>query len=302
MSGDFHKSIGSTTDDYSSTPLHSAGAKESNTPPGQAAKPPDVVTEAQRLAAQSSVSGRRAVSRGTIFMVFYLWLLSGVLLLSWFAGRTQLFPGDMSITARLQKQRQPALKRFFFLISEIGFPKFAAPITAITAGVFWALKFRLEALFILLTSSSTLLNAIVKRVIKRPRPTKELVSVVRVINEPSFPSGHVMHYTNFYGLLIYLLTTNWRSGRIRNILVTIFALLIAFIGPSRVYLGAHWPSDVLAGYAYGGLWFAGIMACYLRVKAWLHPAKGEAPPVVNPLKQPGEQHEPGEEPRLDTAP
>jgi undecaprenyl-diphosphatase len=98
-----------------------------------------------------------------------------------------------------------------------------------------------------------------------------------------------MYYTNFYGLLIYLLATNWRSGRIRNFLISVCAVLIACIGPSRVYLGAHWPSDVAAGYVYGGLWFSGIMALYLRVKAWLHPSKGKAPVAVKPLQQPGDE-------------
>ncbi|GER88489.1 hypothetical protein KDW_26510 [Dictyobacter vulcani] len=252
---------------------------------------PPVMTEAQRVAAATSVSGRRAVSRGTMFMAFYLWILSGAVILSLIARRTQFFPGDMSITARLQKYRNPWLRRFFFGISEVGFAKYAIPQTVGVAAIFWALRFRLEALFILLTSSSTLLNAIVKRVIKRPRPTKELVTVVKVINEPSFPSGHVMHYTNFYGLLIYLLATNWRSGRIRNSLIGICSLLIGTIGPSRIYLGAHWPSDVAAGYIYGGLWFSGVMALYLRIKAWLHPFKGQAPVVGKQLQQPGNEEE-----------
>jgi membrane-associated phospholipid phosphatase len=250
-----------------------------------------VVTEAQRIAAETSVSGRRAVSRGTIFLAFYAWLLSGALMLSVIARYTQFFPGDMAITAALQKQRNPWIRRFMVAISEIGFPKLSVPLTIGVAGIFLALRFRLEAIFILLTTSSNLLNALVKRLIKRPRPTKELVTVVRVINEPSFPSGHVMHYTNFFGLLIYLLATNWRSGTLRNILIAICTALIVFIGPSRVYLGAHWPSDVMAGYIYGGLWFGGIMTLYLRVKSWIHPPEGKTPEAIKSLRQPGEQEE-----------
>ena len=250
-----------------------------------------VVDEAQRMAAQTSVSGRRAVSRGTMFLAFYLWLLSGAVILSLIAQRTQFFPGDKLITANLQKQRNPWFRRLMYAVSEIGFFEWSLPQTIGVAGIFWALRFRLEALFILLTSSSGVLNALVKRLIKRPRPTKELVAVTRVINEPSFPSGHVMHYINFYGLLIYLLATNWRSGRIRNILITICTALIICIGPSRIYLGAHWPSDVAAGYIYGGLWFSGIMALYLRIKSWLHPPVGTPPEIVKPLQQPGDEEQ-----------
>lgn len=250
-----------------------------------------VMTEAQRIASQTSFSGRKAVSRGTMFLAFYLWLLSGAVMLSWIAQRTQFFPGDMAITKILQKRKNPLVRKFMLGISEIGFPKLSIPLSIGFAAIFWALRFRLEALFILLTSSSHLLNALVKRLIKRPRPTNELVRVVRVINEPSFPSGHVMHYINLFGLLSYLLATNWRSGRLRNILIAICIALIAFVGPSRVYLGAHWPSDVMAGYLYGGLWFGGIMALYLRVKSWIHPPQGRTPEELKPLQQPNEDEE-----------
>ena len=250
-----------------------------------------VMTEAQRIAAQTSFSGRKAVSRGTMFLAFYLWLLSGAVMLSWIAQRTQFFPGDMVITKILQKRKNPLVRKFMLGISEIGFPKLSIPLSISFAAIFWALRFRLEAFFILLTSSSHLLNALVKRLIKRPRPTNELVTVARVINEPSFPSGHVMHYINLFGLLSYLLATNWRSGRLRNILIAICIALIAFVGPSRVYLGAHWPSDVMAGYLYGGLWFGGIMALYLRVKSWIHPSQGRTPEAMKPLQQPNEDEE-----------
>ncbi|HKV59396.1 MAG TPA: phosphatase PAP2 family protein [Ktedonobacteraceae bacterium] len=247
------------------------------------------VTEAQRVAAETSVSGRRAVSRGTIFLAFYLWLLSGAIMISFIARFTQFFPGDQAITRNLQSYRNPWLRRFMIGISEPGFPKLGVPLTFGIAGIFWALRFRLEAIFVLLASSSNVLNWIVKRLIKRPRPTSELVAVARVINEPSFPSGHVMHYVNFFGLLNYLLATNWRSGRLRNILLTIGTALIVLVGPSRVYLGAHWPSDVMAGYVYGGLWFGGLMAAYLRVKSWIHPLAGKTPEAMKPLQQPGDE-------------
>ena len=249
------------------------------------------VTEAQRIAAQTAYSGRKAVSRGTIFLAFYLWLLSGAIMLSLIARYTDFFPGDMSITKTLQKRRSPLMRRLMVGISEIGFAKIAVPLTVSIAGILWALRFRLEAVFILLTTSSNVLNALVKRLIKRPRPANELVTVARVINEPSFPSGHVMHYTNFFGLLIYLLATNWRPGRLRNILIAICTALILCIGPSRVYLGAHWPSDVMAGYLYGGLWFGGLMVLYLRIKSWIHPTRGKTPEVMRPLQQPGDQEE-----------
>jgi len=253
----------------------------------QSVKP--IVTEAQQVAAKTSVTGRNAVSRGTIFLAFYLWILSGAIMISLIARFTEFFPGDRMITRNLQKQHNPLLRRLMIAISEPGFPKVGVPLTISIAGIFWTLRFRLEAIFILLTSSSNILNWIVKRLIKRPRPTAELVTVTRVINEPSFPSGHVMHYINWFGLLTYLLATNWRSGKLRNTLIAFCVSLIALIGPSRVYLGAHWPSDVMAGYIYGGLWFGGVMALYLRIKAWLHSPTGKTLEIMKPLKQPGEQ-------------
>lgn len=250
-----------------------------------------VINEAQRLAATTSVSGRKAVSRGAIILAFYFWLLSGAILFSWIARRTQFFPGDRGITHTLQKRKSPWLRRLMILISEPGFPRVGFPLTTAVAGIFWLLRFRLEAIFLGLSGTASLLNIVIKKLVKRPRPTSELVTVARVINQPSFPSGHAMHYTNLFGMLTYFLSTNWRSGRLRNTLIAICVSMIALVGPSRVYLGAHWPSDVMAGYVYGGLWFGSLMALYLRIKAWIHPAKGTTPGAMKPLQQPGDEKE-----------
>src|SRR6266567_2278747 len=85
------------------------------------------VTEAQRIAAQTAYSGRKAVSRGTIFLAFYLWLLSGAILLSLIARYTDFFPGDMSITKTLQKRRSPLVRRFMVGISRLDSPKLLFP-------------------------------------------------------------------------------------------------------------------------------------------------------------------------------
>ncbi len=276
-----------------SSRLNQGGKRSAQTPASARGGTPDTtlgpaLTDAQQLAAATAYSGRKAVSRGAIILVFYFWVLSGALLFSFIARRTQFFPGDQRITRSLQKRKSPWMRRLMISVSEPGFPRVSVPLSIGIAATFWFLRFRLEAMFLILSTSSNLLNAFIKRVIKRPRPTKELVTVARVINEPSFPSGHVMHYMNLFGMTTYFLATNWRSSRLRNGLITLCVSLIALVGPSRIYLGAHWPSDVMAGYIYGGLWFGGLMAVYLRVKAWIHPAKGETPAAMKPLQQPGD--------------
>ena len=94
------------------------------------------MTEAQRIAAQNAFSGRKAVSRGTIFLAFYLWFLSGAAMISFIARYTDFFPGDMPITRALQNRRSPLVRRFMAGISEIGFPTIAVPLTVCIAGIF----------------------------------------------------------------------------------------------------------------------------------------------------------------------
>ena len=92
---------------------------------------------------------------------------------------------------------------------------------------------------------SALLNQILKRIIQRPRPTE-----FRIINESgySFPSGHSMVSAAFYGFLIYLIYKNVKNNYLKWGLITILSLLIILIGTSRIYLGVHYTSDVLAGF------------------------------------------------------
>ena len=106
----------------------------------------------------------------------------------------------------------------------------------------------------------------------------------RTRSGPSFPSGHVTNNTVIALCLMFFYRRGW-----------LYWIIAAAIGYSRIYLGAHWPSDVMAGYFYGSMWFVGLMTFYLRVKAWLHPKYGKPPEVGKPLRQPGDDEDDNQE-------
>ena len=89
------------------------------------------------------------------------------------------------------------------------------------------------------------LNQALKRIVQRPRPTE-----YRLIEENgySFPSGHSMVSAAFYGFFIYLIFKNVKNKYIKWGSVTLLSILIILIGTSRIYLGVHYTSDVLAGF------------------------------------------------------
>lgn len=90
-----------------------------------------------------------------------------------------------------------------------------------------------------------LLNQVIKFIVKRPRP-----QVLPLVEERgySFPSGHSMISLAFYGFLIYLIYNNIKNKKYKYALMISLSILIVLIGISRVYLGVHYLSDVLAGF------------------------------------------------------
>ncbi len=101
---------------------------------------------------------------------------------------------------------------------------------------------------------ATVLNLLLKNIIQRPRPDD-----FRLISETgySFPSGHSMVSMAFYGFLIYLCIKYLKNKKLKIILTTFLSILIIAIGISRIYLGVHYTSDVIAGFM--------ISICYLII-------------------------------------
>ncbi|WP_420457800.1 phosphatase PAP2 family protein [Neolewinella sp.] len=121
----------------------------------------------------------------------------------------------------------------------------------------------LEAKFILLSVLSLPVIAAAKLIMNRQRPTADLVRVVYEAQFQSFPSGHVTFYTVFFGFLAYLAyrMTGWPRGA--RVSLGVFSLFLVFTVPfSRVYLGVHWGTDVLAGFLLGLALLVGLLSWY----------------------------------------
>lgn len=88
-------------------------------------------------------------------------------------------------------------------------------------------------------------NQIIKRIVERPRPEQ-----FRIVEETgySFPSGHSMVSMAFYGLFIYFIYKEVKNKYIKWISIILLSILIILIGISRIYLGVHYASDVIAGF------------------------------------------------------
>lgn len=126
-------------------------------------------------------------------------------------------------------------------------------VTLVSAGVaLFAGRRRLAFLGL----GSVVLGAMVMNLLKhgfdRPRP--DLVEHGTVVHNASFPSGHSMMAAMVYLTLGILLARTQQRKRVRVFIVTISILITVLVGVSRVYLGVHWPTDVVAGWALGGAW------------------------------------------------
>jgi membrane-associated phospholipid phosphatase len=113
---------------------------------------------------------------------------------------------------------------------------------------------------------------LLKDLIDRPRP--DIIPAITIENTFSFPSGHVFIVMAFFGLIAFYLFRYFKEYW-KKALVTVFAvLLVAIVSISRIYLGLHWPTDVLASLAAGGAWLS-VMITSLEIRDKREPERSE---------------------------
>lgn len=211
-----------------------------------------------------------------------LWVLVAVAmaLLSVAAHANAEFPGDEGLTILIQKIQFPPLVHFITFSSDANWPTPAAS-TAIAVILVLLILRQVSAAIAAVVASfgADLVNVTVNSLVARPRPHNVHIHVVAHLGLHSYPSGHVTHVVTFYGFLLYLTFRferehpNWKP-LLWGVRI-ICAYFMICIGPARVLLGEHWPSDVLGSYLLASLMLVVAIALYhlllmgfARLRAW----------------------------------
>jgi undecaprenyl-diphosphatase len=149
-------------------------------------------------------------------------------------------------------------------ITALGGTTVLSVITVIALGYLLIDGKRATAFFLLASvAGGTLVSNILKTTVARPRP--DLVAHLVEVRTLSFPSGHAMLSAAVFLTLGALLAGVQAKRRLKAYLLGVAVVLTLVVGASRVYLGVHWPTDVLAGWCVGAAW---AMMCWL-VMQWL---------------------------------
>lgn len=149
--------------------------------------------------------------------------------------------------------------------------------TLVVSGYLWLDgKGRMALFVVVATGSGTLMSFLLKQAFSRPRP--DIVPHLSHVHTASFPSGHSMMSAVVYLTLGALLATALPRARLKIYVLSIAVVLTCVVGVSRVYLGVHYPTDVLAGWTAGLIWALGcwLIAHWLQQRGKVEPE--DAPP------------------------
>jgi membrane-associated phospholipid phosphatase len=188
-------------------------------------------------------------------LFFFGWLASEML-----EGDTQKF--DDFVRNAIHRHAAPGLTWFMQGISFLGSSAVVITLCALAIGVFlYFRQARMATLLAITMIGMAALDITLKLAFHRARPVAYFGPAPTTY---SFPSGHAMGSFCFYGVLAAILSARAKGRRTKWCIWAGAALLIGMIGFSRIYLGVHYPSDVIAGYCAGAVW-VGALASLNRI-------------------------------------
>ncbi|GFE69130.1 phosphatase PAP2 family protein [Chroococcus sp. FPU101] len=172
----------------------------------------------------------------------------------------EAFALDSSFLLWLHTFANPHLDAVMLFITKLGNPSTIVSVAGVTLGILWWRRYREETkIFVITCLGALILNTELKLFFSKVRP--QLWELLISEKSFSFPSGHALGSLVLYGFIAYELTNHY--PKYTALIYTLAVILIAAIGISRLYLGVHWPTDVIAGYGVGFLW---LMLCITMLK------------------------------------
>ena len=181
----------------------------------------------------------------------WLPLLGLAVVLAVLAGQHDTLPGDVPIVTWAQERSFPGDTLSDSVRAVTGTWVVLATGAAAVI-VLWTLGRRREAALLAVgLIVLPLLQAGIKELVDRPRPAEPLVDVRAGFSSPSFPAGHVMSPTYLYGFLLFLSLRSAAPRVARLVVGCLSAVVLVLAAPPNIWLGVHWPSDVLGGWAWG---------------------------------------------------
>ncbi|MHB9029289.1 MAG: phosphatase PAP2 family protein [Candidatus Latescibacterota bacterium] len=191
------------------------------------------------------------VTIGAALTLIFMWLFFDVF--EEMAGEEEIVQTDKKVLLALHMFRSPVLNKIMLFFTTLGDWQVIGVGLACCLLFLILLRRRHQAASLFLSvMAGSLFITVLKKVVQRPRPPV----ADALMQEPtfSFPSGHSFIAFTFYGIIVYFLFKTLPKGSLRVLLAALGGCIILLVGFSRMFIGVHWPSDVLAGYASGAAW------------------------------------------------
>jgi membrane-associated phospholipid phosphatase len=215
-------------------------------------------------------------------------LVALFVVLATFAATSATTPGDVWLERQLQSVHSGAFARTLDYTSNWATDPLATAMILAGALTAFCIGGASAGVLAALLPVARVLVPVLKATFERNRPSAALVHVQSHLADYSFPSGHAFNSMLIYGLSFYLATVYVRPRLLRHLVQAACLWVIVVTPMQRVYVGAHWPSDVLGGMVLAALVLSLGIAAHqwsLRVKrAVVVPTS--APPLASPGRQP----------------